>query len=293
MILNRARTAVRSLMPARMRSLAWNGMRGLMRRSLHRATKQQALDGLFRRLCEIVPDIGDQYTTSKVETEYDRTVVRSLHAFQMKLAQEALAMPGLNHGRPLVVIDIGDSAGTHLRYLQALYPQTKLRCLSVNLDEEAVRKIQAKGLEAVCMRAEELPAKGIRADVLLCYETLEHLMDPIHFLKNLSDTSECEAFVVTVPYVQQSRVNLQHVRPDTTVEAIPENIHVFELSPDDWRRIFRHTGWRVVSEQTYLQYPRFGLLRLTKSLWKNLDFEGFWGAILVRDATWKNKYQGW
>jgi len=293
MTMDTIRRRVRSVATPGLRKFAWRFLHGLMRRSVQSACRQQDLDALYRQLSDVVPDITDQYTTHLLETDYDRVVVRALHAFQMKMTQMALSRLSLNHDRPLVVIDIGDSAGTHIRYLHALYPKTKVRALSVNIDAEAVKKIQAKGFEAVCMKAEDLPKQGIRADVLMSFETLEHLMDPIHFLKDLSDSSECEAFIVTVPYVRQSRVNLQHVRPGASVEAIPENIHVFELAPDDWRRIFKHTGWSIAAEERYLQYPRFGLLRLTRSLWKNLDFEGYWGVILTRDSTFKDQYKGW
>ena len=53
-------------------------------------------------------------------------------------------------------MDIGDSSGTHIGYLKALKPDLDARFVSLNLDPEAVKRIQAKGLEALELCPEDL-----------------------------------------------------------------------------------------------------------------------------------------
>ena len=54
-------------------------------------------------------------------------------------------------------------------------------------------------------------------DVLTSFEMLEHLQDPIGFLKSMSSV-DCDKFVITVPYVSKSRVNLWKIdNPDNEV----------------------------------------------------------------------------
>lgn len=259
----------------------------LLAASLRGAISEQGLDEPVRRLRDAVPDISRQYSGFVVDTPFLEMKVRGQHAFQVELARSAL------NGKPSKVVDLGDSAGTHIAYLQKLVPEGGHRFLSVNLDEAAVARIQERGLEAVLGRAEDLAARGIDADVFLCFETLEHLSDPVVFLHDLAVKTRCRRLVLSVPYVQKSRVGLHHLRSGMTKQVGAESVHLFELCPEDLRLVFRHSGWRVVTERVYLQYPRFSPLRLLKALWRRADFEGFYGVVLERDETWSKLYKDW
>lgn len=224
----------------------------------------------------------------QLDSEYLVTNVRGLHSFQILLTNEAIC---LTNKTPLTIVDIGDSSGTHIQYIKNIYKNT--RCLSVNLDNIAVNKIKAKGLEAVSSRAEELHTHSINADIFLSFEMLEHLTDPIKFLHQLSEKTSCQYFVISVPFVRKSRVALHHIRHNIKNSTSAENTHIFEFSPDDWKLIFRHSGWDIVSEKIYFQYPKKNILYFTKYLWRWKDFEGFYGVIPKRDNTWSGLYKDW
>lgn len=265
-------------------------------RSIRKALIEQDLLSLYNRLCAIVPDIRHQYSSFNIENEYYNTKVRGLHAFQISLVNDALILlkDELANKSPITIVDVGDSAGTHSQYIRSIFQGQNIRCLSVNLDERAVKKIKDKGMEAVCMRAEELTAASIDADIFFSFQMLEHLMDPFKFLKRLSEKTNCKAFVVTVPYLAQSRVGLHHIRLAQNRGVNAENTHIFELSPSDWKLIFRHCGWAVLAERLYLQYPKRSLAatRLNE-FWKRYDYEGFYGAVLVKDNRWSILYESW
>jgi hypothetical protein len=264
--------------------------------SIRSAAREQNLDQLSKQLVEIVPDLTSQYTTFKIDNEYFKVKVRTLHAFQIDLVIKAI-----NYILPkesLYVVDIGDSSGTHLMYLNTILKNDiridsrNLKCLSVNLDPIAVEKINSKGIEAALCRAEDLYENyKIKADLIISFEMLEHLYDPVKFLNSLSEKSVSEYFVLTVPYLSQSRVGLHHIRHGQNSVVYPENTHIFELSPNDWKLIFQHAGWKVVDEAIYRQYPFWSAWMLLKPIWKKLDFEGFYGVILKRDRTWAELYQ--
>ena len=264
--------------------------------SLNSACKEQGLSKLAKKLSEIVPDLTEQYTDFKVEGKYLITKVRSHHAFQISLVLEALGLLG-NQDRELSVVDIGDSSGTHLQYLQALIGKNKIRPVSVNLDPIAVKKIRDKGLEAIESRAEMLhehPDFSGRVDIFLSFQMLEHLIDPIGFLHTMALKSECEYFVVTVPYLHQSRVGLYQIR-DQKLELTfnAERTHIFELCSDDWDLIFRFSGWKIVKSVHYTQYPRRNPLSGLRYLWRKFDFDGFYGVILKKDDSISKRYLDW
>ncbi len=258
-------------------------------KSLLSARREQGLGKLSEELSRIVPDISQQYSTFKLDSLYLKTKVRNMHAFQISLVKEIIS-----EFKNSVIVDIGDSAGTHLQYILGLYSLDKnVKCLSVNLDAGAVKKIKQKGLEAINARAEDLHRYNITADLFLSFEMLEHLTDPSRFLYELSAKTKAKYLIVTVPYVRRSRVGLHHIRTANINAVCAERTHIFELSPEDWKLIARHSGWDIVKEQVYLQYPKNSFLRITKPLWRRLDFEGFYGLILKRDDTWSSIYTNW
>ena len=264
--------------------------------SLTSARKEQGLSKLAKKLNEIVPDLTEQYTDFNVEGKYLITKIRSQHAFQMALVLDALGLLE-NKDRELTVVDIGDSSGTHLQYLQALIGKNKIRPVSVNLDPIAVEKIKSKGLEAIESRAEMLhehPDFSGCVDIFLSFQMLEHLLDPIGFLHAMALKSECDYFVITVPYLQQSRVGLYQVR-DQKLELTfnAERTHIFELCSDDWDLIFRFAGWKIVKSVRYTQYPRKSPLTALRYLWRKFDFDGFYGVILKKDDSISKRYLDW
>ncbi len=283
---------IRSLLknaPKSWKTFGRKRIEAIQSRSIRSAVKQQRLDKLMVRLCEIVPDIRQQYTTHTLDSAYVQLKVRAMHAFQISLVQKALELLRVDPEDALTIVDIGDSAGTHLQYLGKLHGQ--IRSLSVNLDEDAVMKIKSKGLEAIHARAEELGKYDISPDIFTSFETLEHLHAPLVLLESLSKV-KCRALVVTVPYLAQSRVALDYIREARTGPAIAEYTHVFELAPQDWRPLFQFAGWRVAHDEIYRQYPTASALTVTRPLWKSLDYEGFYGAILFPDQRWREQYRG-
>ena len=89
----------------------------ILLKSIKKAAVEQKLTDYVSKLCSIVPDISNQYTTTKMEGPYLEAKVRTLHAFQMRLFKRAARMQSKNK---MTVVDIGDSAGTHLLYIKKL-----------------------------------------------------------------------------------------------------------------------------------------------------------------------------
>lgn len=260
-------------------------------KSLKISIVEQGISEIYKKLEEIVPDIKDQYSSFKLDSEYLITNVRGIHSFQVSLINEAIKLSFSK--KILTIVDIGDSAGTHIQYIKEIHKDKQIKSLSVNLDENAVNKIRAKGLDAILARAEDLKQHSINADIFLSFEMLEHLINPLEFLHNLSENTNSDFLVITVPYIKESRVALHHIRNNTKKIFTAENTHIFEFSPEDWNLIFKHSGWKVVEEKIYYQYPKRGIWKFTRHLWKLYDYEGFYGVVLKRDNTWSSLYKDW
>ncbi|MEP6389989.1 MAG: hypothetical protein ABJ056_08685 [Halioglobus sp.] len=271
---------------------------GLMKLSLDSACKEQSLLEIRNRLQVIVPDLADQYTSVRHDEGYWLYNMRCLHSFQIAIAKHAISLFSKHNAKIPTIVDIGDSSGTHLRYLQDIYGKDNINMLSVNLDPVAVAKIRDKGLQAIESRAESLhehPDFNDQANIALSFQMLEHLFDPVSFLHSMAKKSECDYFVITVPYLHRSRVGLHQVRGrgDLTQAFNAETTHIFELSPDDWDLIFRFSGWSIVKSIRYTQYPKKNPLSAMRFLWRKLHFDGYYGVILEKDDSVSKKYQDW
>lgn len=264
--------------------------------SMYSATKEQNLLELKNRLAKIVPDLSEQYTSHKIEGNYLLDKMRSQHSFQISLALDAISLLEDKKRENPTIVDIGDSSGTHLQYLQAIGGDN-IRTTSVNLDPEAIQKIRNKGFEAIETRAEllhEHPDFKGQADIFLSFQMVEHLLDPVNFLHAMATKSKCDFFVITVPYLIHSRVGLQQIRYEGDKRPFKaETTHIFELSPEDWNLIFKFSGWKIIKSVRYTQYPKKNPLTLLRYLWRRIDFDGFYGVILQKDDSFSKQYKDW
>lgn len=225
----------------------------------------------------IIPDISDQYNTSNLDYEYIQLKVRAVHAFQIGLVRRVV--PGDCH-----ITDIGDSSGNHLTYIKALFPGVS--SVSVNIDRTAVDKIESKGHYAVCLSAEDwVQLTTHSTDIVIMFQTLEHLENQIEFLRKAKRSFyRLRYMIITVPYVKKSRVGMHHLRDSLNPfwKGTPEDVHTFELCPEDLKLLCEYTGWEVEYERIYYQYPRYipVVSWLLKHYWRRFDFEGFYGIVL-------------
>ncbi|MBF0540429.1 MAG: methyltransferase domain-containing protein [Nitrospirae bacterium] len=251
-------------------------------------------DKMIKRLREIVSDVSKQYFLPMIIDDYWDLKMRALHAFQCLMMLSVIKT--LNKKR-LTVVDIGDSSGTHMRYLKGLAGnEYEINTISVNLDARAIEKIKAQGQEAILCRAEDIDLKDRTIDLYTSFEMLEHLHNPAIFLYSLAKRGKCDVLLLTIPYLRRSRVGLHYIRNgDLYKNRFAEDVHVFELSPEDWTLLFRHSGWIVQYSEIYLQYPK-GIPILSSILaafWRKIDYEGFWGVILKRDTSVSDCYLDW
>lgn len=260
----------------------------------------------IRELEKVLPSLKDQnnFMNDDLEedSEYLHNKKRNLHAFQLQFTLDKVKEYKKTSGnKNISIVDIGDSSGNHLIQLQQLDDDIH-KVASVNLDIKAVEKIRKKGIEAYHCRAEELLKKyDLRPNFFISYQMLEHLTDPIRFLHSIAESTQdkeelngCDRFIISVPYQKQSRVGFWHMKYwDKAILRNAEDVHIFEFSPKDWKLIAEFSGWEVVSDKIYYQYPKWHWLYFSKYLWKRFDFEGFYIMELKVNNRYSKLYESW
>lgn len=261
--------------------------------SIKSALKENKYVDLFDKLKKIKPDLSEQYSRMTKYNDYWELKIRSAQAFQCDLMLKALESFG--EGK-ITVVDIGDSAGTHMLYLKELTRKRRqIRTISVNLDERAIDKIKALGMEAIHCRAEDLDLGEDKVDLFVSFEMAEHLHNPSIFFHRLAKKSPCQKMIMTVPYLKKSRVGLHNLRLGKKEKIYAEDEHIFELSPEDWALILIHSGWKIIFSKIYFQYPlKVPILKgILSRFWEKIDYEGFWGVILEKDLSFSDLYMDW
>lgn len=268
--------------------------KNLAKWSIKMCVAENRYGDLIEKLKKIAPDISNQEEGGRENfNDYWELKRRALQAFQCSLMLKTLEYFS---GDSLAVVDIGDSAGTHMLYLKALtMGRYCIDTVSVNLDPRAIKKIEQRGLKALLCRAEKLDLKDRHIDIYTSFQMVEHLHNPALFFRRLAKRSLGTKFVITVPYLKKSRVGLHNIRNKSDKLVFAEDEHIFELNPEDWALLFFHAGWRVVYSKIYYQYPRCWPLvsQFLSSYWRKNDYEGFWGAILENDTAISDNYQNW
>jgi len=190
-----------------------------------------------------------------LESRHFRSVIRLFHAWKLKTIRSRL-------GESLAdaqILDVGDSDGLLLRDLGKTGT-------GFNISDAAIRNIRDNGIEAVQGDAHHLPFPDGTFDVVLSFETLEHVESMHAVLLELARVcrpgGRC---FISVPWIPQTVV---HAR---ALDAPRGREHVFELDRDDLAALVTHTPFRLVYEDVCKLFgrPRGPLERLY--LWRNRD----------------------
>jgi hypothetical protein len=260
--------------------------------AIKRAIKEDSeISAMWDLSLELLPDLSDHYATVKMSGE-DLLRVRMLICAQAIFMTRIINQLRKFGTKIESYVDIGDSDGSTRMLLEKSINDQRIKSLGINIQAKAVELIRRKGLEAECMNAMDLNKKNRKFDVVSVFETLEHLPNPIGFLENMQDIVD-ERLVISVPLIVNSRVGLRYVTDKWANGEIPTiaNNHIFELSPEDWTKLFLHTGWRVDHAWKIRQFPKRGLLKiLMQYAWRRISFEGFWFVSLYKNSEYSSKY---
>ena len=116
-------------------------------------------------------------------------------------------------------LDVGDSDGVFIRCLGK-------KGTSINTSAAATKQIARRGGIGVQSDGTKLPFPDSSYDYVLCFETLEHLPNPMAGLLELERVCR-KGVIISVPHVKETTVYPAGYFPDFPQEML----HIFELSP--------------------------------------------------------------
>lgn len=167
-----------------------------------------------------------------LELEREQATVRYFHAWRLHELRERIGVR-LSEAR---MLDVGDTDGLMLRHLGK-------PGLGFNLSPAAVTNIRSNGIEAQLGDGQELPFEDGSFDYVLCFETLEHVENPVQLLEQLARVCAPDGAVfLSIPWVPRTFI---HPR-DTSINR--GYGHIFEFARDDFAAVLTHTPLRIRGE---------------------------------------------
>lgn len=216
---------IRNLIRSKLSTLALNARRQNAERILSRRMASFKKKDIFDKEDMSAHFADEEITDVGLQKVVMSFIIARINFIEKVLTEDEIAAE--------TFVDLGDSSGI---FLKALGKQG----VSVNIAEEALKNIEAKGIEGVRANVERLPFKDSSFDHVLLFETLEHLPNPIATLQEIYRICRKSLFI-SIPYVSKTNIHYFNYQPTWPIHQH----HIFEFADDDFRKIVSHTGFKI------------------------------------------------
>lgn len=185
-------------------------------------------DPVYRRWESATPYVKDHWGHYR---ENDPLALAHLSSqlFEISLKLKSRRVGG--YGK--TILDAGASDGMFLSLVGA-----NKDSVGINFLPKCVSKIQSDGFDGVQSDLTSIPICDNYFYNTICTETLEHVLNPVAVLNELARVTKGTIYL-TIPWVDRTNIYEKPAGwPD--VES-----HVFEFSPEDFRKIVSHSNLRI------------------------------------------------
>ena len=146
-------------------------------------------------------------------------------------------------------LEVGAASDIFLRRIPAEHR------IGVNVLQACIDQLEAKGVDGRLSNGHGIPANDGEADLTICFETLEHVPDPIGFLRELARvTSDNGRILLSIPNVPKTVVRGYHHGVETPVDQPESEYHIFEFDRNDFRKVVTHAGLEIQDEQVLVNF---------------------------------------
>jgi len=125
------------------------------------------------------------------------------------------------------------------------------RGMSLNIMDDCVKQVKKVGGFPVKGDIQMMPFRDKRFDYVLCFETLEHLENPILGLAELSRICTKKVFI-SIPWVEKTQI---HGKGHTHDEPAGQT-HIFEFNRKDFSKIVPRAGLKITFYKEINIFPK-------------------------------------
>ena len=146
-----------------------------------------------------------------------------------------------------VVAEIGATSDMFLRHIKAE------RKIGINVLDVCVEQLNRQGITGMKTDGQRMPLADGEADLVICFETLEHVPDPLLFLAELGRITK-KTLLLSLPWVTGTNVRAKwHGMADPGGRPDSE-FHIFEFDERDFRKVISYTNFKISGYQKLINY---------------------------------------
>ena len=205
-------------------------------------------DAILRATIEELNRMGTLRTHYGHKELKDENIVLDLSiqlAETIKPLKERLQIADPNY-RNASFLDAGDPDRIVLRSIKCK------KGVSLNIMDSCVRQVLSVGGVPVKGDIHMMPFRDKSFDYVLCFETLEHLENPILGLRELSRVCAQKIFI-SIPWVKKTRI---HESNYVSTSEPATDRHIFELNQEDFAKIVTHTDLKITYYKEIKLFPK-------------------------------------
>lgn len=161
----------------------------------------------------------------------------------------------LPKGRVNKIIDIGCASGIITNYLTSIYPQADI--VGMDVYQEIIRYAKTKhpNIKFIVGDAHKIPFSNDSYDLVLCYETIEHVINPMVVLHEIKRLVKKDGVVIIAMDSGNLLFRLIWFIWERTKGKVWRNAHLHPFSQNCLEQLIRDSDFKI--KQKY--FSHFGM----------------------------------
>lgn len=177
------------------------------------------------------------------------------------------------------VIEIGAASDLFLSRIDAKEK------IGVNVLPECIAQLERQGITGRLSDGTRIPASDNEADAVICFETLEHVKNPIGMMLELERIVKPGGLLLlSIPWAPLTRVVARFHNGRDRERPEAEN-HVFEFSPRDFNSLLSYTN---LATEAYSKLDNYQISGIMGKLAEKYFSENYFPAIQAYALRKKN-----
>ncbi len=153
-------------------------------------------------------------------------------------------------GKPGTVLDVGCASGWLTARMAKILPEAKITGLDVS--QKMIRYARKKhpGINFICADAHKLPFPDKSFDLIVCTETLEHVVDPLGVLLEIRRCLSPKGQVIISMDTGSRLFNLAWLFWLRAKGRVWQGAHLHKFNMAKLKSLFKKASFRIIKQRT-------------------------------------------
>jgi len=184
------------------------------------------------------------------------------HAIKTNLLQRYWHSQKLNTLKKLLanqkyqkILDVGCAGGSMANKVGYIFPKSKITGIDAYKDSIKYAKEKYPGINFLVADAHNLPFKANTFDMVICYETIEHVVNPKKVLNEIKRVMKKSGIALVVMDSGSPLFRLVWYAWENTKGKVWKDAHLHPFHHMELEEVIKKSGFRIIKKQ----FSHFGM----------------------------------